>query len=291
LSVGDYIPKNISYKGQIYNTTLISYYDKSTGFYLNPGTETFSCSMPFDWNASRIKSAPSFLVHEEVRIPKSMPGIGDTNSFSGTLNGQPLPSRLLLIDPYSYANAVVVHYLLGKNDVVKYSEQMAGQTAMQFTLVPGSAAENQNQTSGVWRAERSSVLVQWSPPQLSSGTGTTVNLEFIDTVGTGQKIAGDIHYDLTVYDKYGNIVVSKPGLLARNGADTQTLSFPADSTYRIEAKITSINLANFPPDTRPDTARGIVVVPEFPSGSIVAAIGIIAILVLAQRTMGRARSK
>jgi hypothetical protein len=286
LSVGDYIPTNVTYKGQTYNTTLISYYDKAAGFNLNPTTQTFSWTMPFDWNASRIKAAPSFLVHEEVRMPKSLPGFGDTNSFAATLNGQALPSRLLLVDPYSYPNAVVVHYLLGKNDVVKYADQVTDKTTMQFTLSPAAAKiATQNETSGVWTGERSNVLVQWSPAQLSSGTGTTVHLEFIDTQGTGQRIAGDVHYDLYVLDQNDKVVLTKTGLVAKNGTDTQTLSFPADSKYTIQAKISSINLPNSPPDIRPDIATGVVVVPEFPAGPLLAITGVLVAVLLAQRLM------
>ena len=293
LSVGDFTPKDINYKGQTYNTTLISYYDKASGFDLNSGTQTFSWSMPFDWNASRISAAPSFLVHEEVRIPKSMPGFGDASSFSATLNGQTLPPRLLLIDPYSYSDAVVIHYLLGKNDVVKYADQITDKTAMHFSLSPGNAsaaAANQNETTGVWQGERTNVLVGWSPVQLSSATNSTVNLTFIDSQGTGKKIAGDVQYTLNVIDMNGTVVLTRPGLVAKNGNDIQYISFPNDGKYAIQARITSINLPNFPPDIRPDIATGIVVVPEFPAGSLLAAAGIIAALVLAQRVFRMRKS-
>src|SRR5262249_39421254 len=147
----------VSVNGQSYNTTLVSYYDKASGFRLDPSGQTFSWNMPFDWNASRIKAAPTFLVHEELRMPKSMPGFGSTNSFTATVNGQTLPSKLLLVDPYSYPNAVVVHYLLGKTDVANIADKLTGQKEMNFTLAPATA-ENQNETSGVWRAERSTVM-------------------------------------------------------------------------------------------------------------------------------------
>jgi hypothetical protein len=44
--------------------------------------------MPFDWNTSRIEDTNIF-VHEEVKIPKSLAGIGDTTSFTATVNGNP----------------------------------------------------------------------------------------------------------------------------------------------------------------------------------------------------------
>ncbi|MEO9319648.1 MAG: hypothetical protein ABI361_03145 [Nitrososphaera sp.] len=284
LSVGDVTNRNISQSGQQYNATLISYYDKANGFSLNPSAKTFTWSMPFNWNATRIKNAPSFLVHEEVRIPKSLKDIGDTNSFNATVNGQPLQGRQLIVDPFTYSNAVVVHYLLAKNDVLNMATSgVKNNTSMNFALSPASAPVAENQTSGEWRAERSNVIVTWTPSQLASGKDSTLHLQFIDTQGTGQQISGNVHYDLTVKDMDGNVVISKPGLVAKGGQDTQTLNFPADKTYRTEAKITSIDYQNLPSDIRVDYARGVVVVPEFPAGSLIAIAGIVAAAIAVQR--------
>ena len=290
LSVGDVSSKDTTVAGQTYNSTLISYYDKASGFNLDTSKQTFTWSMPFDWNATRIKNAPTFLVHEEVRIPKDLKGIGDTNAFDASVNGEKLQGRQLVIDPFTYSNAVVVHYLLAKGDVLSLANAgVNNKTQMNFALSP-AAAVSENQTSGEWRAERSAVMVNWSPAQLSSGAESTVNLQFIDTQGTGQKISGDVHYDLTIKDMNGNVVLSKPNLVAKGGADTQSLKFPADNTYRIEAKINSINYVNQPADIRPDYARGIVVVPEFPVGSVIAIGGILAAIIVLQRVYARMRT-
>jgi hypothetical protein len=287
LSVGDVSTKNISEAGQTYNSTLISYYDKASSFDLNPGTKTFSWQMPFDWNATRIKNAPSFLVHEEVRIPRDLKGIGDTNSFNASVNGHQLQPYQLFVDPLSYPNVVAVHYLLGKGTILQLAnETLNNQKQMQFSLSP-AAAVVENVTSGVWRAERTTILVNWSTNPFVAGKDTTVNLQFIDSQGTGQKIDGNIHYDLNVLDANGNVVVSRPGLLAKNGQDSQTVNFPTNAKYMVEAKITSIDYTSQPADTRPDTARGIVVVPEFPATTIIAMVGIGAAVILGQRWLTR----
>ena len=95
-----------------YNTTLISYYDKITITTLISILikKLFSWSMPFNWNLTRIQQQPIF-VHEEMRLPKSWKGIGDSTRFNATVNGQPLSGRSLAIDPFSFPNAMVVHYL------------------------------------------------------------------------------------------------------------------------------------------------------------------------------------
>ena len=69
--------------------------------------------MPFDYNITRIKQQPIF-VHEEMRLPKSWKGFGDLTQFNATVNGQPLSGRSLAIDPFSFPDAMVVHYLVTK---------------------------------------------------------------------------------------------------------------------------------------------------------------------------------
>jgi hypothetical protein len=80
--------------------------------------------MPFDWNLSRIKKQNIF-VHEELRLPKSWKsfvGSGFAGSFNATVNGVPVTGRSLAIDPFSYPNAIVLHYLINKNDLINIAE-------------------------------------------------------------------------------------------------------------------------------------------------------------------------
>ena len=79
--------------------------------------------MPFDYNITRIKQQPIF-VHEEMRLPKSWKGFGDLTQFNATVNGQPLSGRSLAIDPFSFPDAMVVHYLVHKNDIIKLAEEI-----------------------------------------------------------------------------------------------------------------------------------------------------------------------
>ena len=290
LSVGDVSTKDISSNNQTFNSTLISYYDRANDFNFDSNKHTFTWSMPFDWNTTRIKNAPSFLVHEEVRIPKDLKGVGDTNSFNAQVNGQTVQQQQLIIDPFTYNSTVVVHYLLSNNTVLAMANSIQNKTAMNFELTPAQPVQ-ENQTSGEWRGERSTVMVTYSPSQLSSGKQTTVNMQFIDIQGTGQKIAGDVHYDLTVKDMNGSIVLSKPGRVAKGGQDSQTLTFPSNSTYRVEAKITSIQSPNLPTDIRTDYARGIISVPEFPAGVLLATASILAVLIIGQSLMQKNKTK
>jgi tetratricopeptide (TPR) repeat protein len=122
LSVGSVYDKNEKYHNHNYNTTLISYYNQIHNLNFNPSTPMFTCSMPFDYNMTRIKQQPIF-VHEDMRLPKSWKGFGDLTQFNARVNGQRLSvGRSLAIDPFSFPNDTIVHYLLKKNDIIRIAE-------------------------------------------------------------------------------------------------------------------------------------------------------------------------
>jgi hypothetical protein len=127
---------------------MISYYDKLNNVNFLPSNKLFTWSMPFDYNISRIKQQPIF-VHEEMTLPKSWKGFGDSTRFNVTVNGQPLSGRSLAIDPFSFPDTMVVHYLVDKNYIIKLAEKVdsnsctnlsnVGVSLMKFTLSPLSA--------------------------------------------------------------------------------------------------------------------------------------------------------
>ena len=55
LSVGDVSNQDVTYQNNPYNTTLISYYDKTSDFKFDESTKQFSWKMPFDWDVNRFK--------------------------------------------------------------------------------------------------------------------------------------------------------------------------------------------------------------------------------------------
>jgi hypothetical protein len=158
LSVGDVYRNNIAdpINNQKYNTTLISYYDKINNFKFNPNTKNITWQMPFDWNLSRIKKQNIF-VHEELRLPKSWKsfvGSGFAGSFNATVNGVPVTGRSLAIDPFSYPNAIVLHYLINKNDLIniaeirqKQLEHPEQQQQLQQRNISGTTAMNRSSSS------------------------------------------------------------------------------------------------------------------------------------------------
>jgi hypothetical protein len=287
LSVGDVFSQSIDYQGQSYNTTIISYYDRVRNFSFDGSNQQFTWSMPFDWNVSRIQDTNIF-VHEEVKIPKSVEGIGDATSFAATVNGNPISGRMLAVDPYSSQQELTLHYLINKNDILNMASQITeGKPDMIFTLAPSTGQDAQTTGEILTDTGNLNVVLEWAPDQLNADTESTLNLSFYDGF-SGQRIADDINYNLRVLDNNGTQVYSQTGLVAEGGTGTQTIDFPANENYSMEVEVTGIARDGQPLDqTRNGIARGTVVVPEFSSGSLATAAAVTgiggAIIILLRR--------
>jgi hypothetical protein len=285
LSVGDVYNNKWEYQNHNYNTTLISYYDKiNGGLNFNPANKIFSWSMPFNWNLTRIKQQPIF-VHEEMRLPKSWKGLGDNTQFKALVNGQPLSGRSLAIDPFSFPNAMVVHYLINKNDVLRLAQQVnaaannnnnAGGAKtnttglMKFSLSSLNTATNQIATSSdlVTNTGGIHAAVSWSPNPLKPKTQSTVKIGFYDPVTSNPLSTNNIKYDMTILDKNAHPLITRQNLVAKNAADTQIVTFPSNAIYQIQLQIKGLQKTGQTTDlTRNGIARGYVVVPEFPSST------------------------
>lgn len=138
LSIGDVHTTNLTYGNKVYNSTLISYYDKVQNFTFEPENLKVRWEMPFNWNVSRIK-ANNIFVHEEIWFPKPSPFANQ--SFSGEVNDIPLPAKMLMIDATN-SSKDVVHFMIPKDGIISLAENVnrnGSDTSglMKFELKPG----------------------------------------------------------------------------------------------------------------------------------------------------------
>jgi hypothetical protein len=285
LSVGDVFTENVDFQGQTYKVEIISYYDRVRDFSFDSRDQQIIWSMPFDWNISRIEGTDIF-VHEEVRIPKSLPGIGDTSSVAATVNGEPISGRMLTVDPFSSDEELTIHYLINKNDIVNIGAEVSQDTSeMTFTLNPSTGESEQTTSEMLTDTGNIYVALEWAPNPLNANTESTVSLTFSDGF-SAEIIEEKVNFDLHVLDNNGTRVYSMTDLVAENGTSTQTIDFPSNESYRIEVEVTGISTVGQNVDqTRNGIARGTVVVPEFASSAFaaLAVIGIITATIITHR--------
>lgn len=261
LSVGDVYRDDLSDDGKKYNVTVISYYDRIQDFKYNPDESNMSWIMPFNWDLERIQKNNIF-VHEEIKLPKTFTKFSEANSFKALVNGNPLIGRSIALDPFTEEKNFIVHLLLNKADIIKIAQKLnnTNDKIMTFNLSP--AQQKLVETTSEVVSDRGGILVQFTwMDKIVSNQDTNLQLRFSDALST-EEINGDIKYDIIVYDKSGNKIVTKLDLIAQNATDSQVIKFPSKGIYQMELNIKGITYpdSTSPDETRNGIARGTVVV-------------------------------
>jgi hypothetical protein len=261
LSVGDVSRDDLIDEGKKYNVTVISYYDRIQDFKYNPDEGNMSWIMPFNWDLERIQKNNIF-VHEEIKLPKTFTKFSEANSFKALVNGNPLIGRSIALDPFTEEKNFIVHLLLNKADIIKIAQKLnnTNDKIMTFNLSP--AEQKLVETTSEVVSDRGGILVQFTwMDKIISNQDTNLQLRFSDALST-KEVNGDIKYDIIVYDKSGNKIVTKLDLIAQNATDSQVIKFPSKGIYQMELNIKGITYpdSTTPDETRNGIARGTVVV-------------------------------
>jgi hypothetical protein len=258
--VGDVSIQNVAYQNNQYNTTLISYYDKTSDFNFDQSTKQFSWKMPFNWDVNRFKDRPIFI-HEELRVPKSLTAFSDTPTYAASAEGYGLTGRRIIVDPYTIGDDMIVHLFLNKADLVNMANTVpSGATSIDFKVAPEKPNVQSSASLltdfGGWH-----IKLGWNPSTLSANSQNKLNIGFYDSF-TENQINGDVHYDIQLLDKDQSVLWSKNDAVAKNGMDAQTISLPGNGIYGITVKVNSIVSNGIPDTTRIGMGRGNVVIPS-----------------------------
>lgn len=144
LSIGAIHSENVDYQGKPYNITITSYADYIEDFAFNAKKRTFSWNMPFDLrNISSNLNDKDIVVHEDIRVPRSLPGFNNyTSSFTATVNGVPVKGGTVVVDPYYPETFIIFHFLLTRSDlaiaIISENIQATNSTSLNFKVSPPS---------------------------------------------------------------------------------------------------------------------------------------------------------
>ena len=300
LSVGDVSNQDITYQNNPYNTTLISYYDKTSDFKFDEATKQFSWNMPFDWDVNRFKDRPIFI-HEELRVPKSLHAFADTPTYAASAEDFGLTGRRIIVDPYTIGDYMIVHLFLNKFDLVNMAKNVPhGTNTIEFKVAPEKPNVQSSASLltdfGGWH-----IKLGWDPTSLTANSQNNLKIGFYDSF-TEQQVTGDVDYDIQILDKDGSVLWSKTDAIASQGTGTQAVSLPGNGIYGITVKVKSIFNNGFQDTSRVGMGRGNIVIPsivsetdslqqtnntvipEFgPVASIVLAIAVLSVVVFAAK--------
>ena len=225
-----------------------TYYDDVDNFQYQSSDDSISFDMPFDWSPDYIDLVQ--VVHEEVRVPKSFSPYAEGVQFKGYVDGIEVDNRVLLLDPYSYEDQNIIHFLVSGTELQRINNELGSshhdKQTIEFNLVP------QNEVV------KNSIEFYLVDKDTLAQVGTTVRASWDSTYGANDEIPLDITFfdeneNLLKDIRYGFFLIdqdteevifsnvgddqSNPGILASEGIDVQRITLPSQKTYRIDIAV------------------------------------------------------
>jgi len=247
LSVGDIFDTKITSQGKPYDVEIISYYDQISEFNFDDATKSVTFDMPFNWDVSRLEKQNVF-VHEEIHFPTSFKAFSDAPTYTATVNGYPVVGRMLIADPYSLENTLILHYLINKEDILNIAKTISSDSkTMEFNLTPNSAKSNLKDSFELDFESGAKAQINYDS-NLVSGKSTPFEITFFDDKG---KLLKWTRYGYRIEDSSGNSIYESsnsdpysPGISITEGIDKPEFSFSSPGKYKMTLAIFSSGLDN-----------------------------------------------
>jgi hypothetical protein len=247
LSVGDIFDQTVSAGGKSYDLTVTSYYDKINNFNYDDIKKTVSFSMPFNWDASRLETQTIF-VHEEIHFPTSFKEFSQAVTYKATVNEFPITGKMLIADPYSMDDTLILHFLLSKENILDIAKTIESDTkTMEFSLSPDTGIMTEKNSFDIKFDSGAFAKVQYDS-KLVSGEEIPFEITIFDK---DNKLLKWVTYGYRIEDSLGakiyeskNTDPNRPGILLTEGIDKQEFDFKSAGKYKMTLAIFSHGLDN-----------------------------------------------
>ncbi|MCH6586362.1 MAG: peptidase [Thaumarchaeota archaeon] len=221
-----------------------TYYDDIDNFKFDQSDNSISFDMPFDWSPDYVDLVQ--VVHEEVRVPKTFTPYAEGKQFKGYVNGIEIDQRALLIDPYSYEDTNIIHFLITNHELHEINEALGPDNydnkKMDLKLVPlGEVSKSSTEFYLVdttnYEQVPTTVNISWDG---SYGAGDNVPFEII-FFDENRDLIKDIRYAISFIDendqeleRFSGDDPQNLGIVATEGIDVQKIRIPSQGQYRID---------------------------------------------------------
>ncbi|MDP3780662.1 MAG: peptidase, partial [Nitrosopumilaceae archaeon] len=157
--------------------TVKTYYDDVENFKFDSKDSSISFDMPFDWNPNYVKQVQ--VVHEEIHVPKSFTSYAEGKQFNGLVDGIEVDKRVLLIDPYSYEDTNVIHFLVSGAELQRINSELG-------------MSHNTDKTISFKLLPQSTISKNSFEIKFDSGASATISWD--SSFGAGDKIPFEISF-------------------------------------------------------------------------------------------------
>ncbi len=276
VSVADDNEFSVVAAGKEYPITVRTYYDKITKLEVEEDVLRFE--MPFNWEENYINLVP--MVHEEAIIPKDMP-IASTGQFIGYVNDVKLDEKRVVVDPYTYTDRLIVHFVLDTNTLQEIRKQMVtdgNMNVMRFRL------EKVESTGGEFESvvlttdnNNAKIIAQWPKQGIFPQQESEIRLSFFTP---SNAIIRDVYYTIRFLDEDGNIILEQDRY-APEGIDVIKHTFDREGIVTMQVNIKGTGpMQKLNTNIAGNTETSISVVPEFPIAILVISIAMVSAIVM-----------
>ncbi len=218
-----------------------SYYDKINSFKYTEENQTqkFTFDMPFNWNQTFVNQIP--FLHLELFVPKSTL-FAKTNAYIGTLNGNILSTKSILIDDYSSDYYRIIHMVVNSDKLdqiirqsfISQNQRMVSDQAL-FSLSTSKEIRFPLEIGSL--KNKYLFQISWNPEKIYSGEQTTFIINIQDPK------SGDLlrhtYFDFSILNSGTEIY--KEHILTDFGALTKDIVFPFSQDNQFSILIDKIN--------------------------------------------------
>ena len=212
-----------------------TYYELIDNFTFEEKQNSISFDMPFDWNPLVINHTK--FVHQEIRVPKFVEAYAENTSFQGIVDGVELSERTVILDPYSYSDYNVLHFIVSNSDLKLINNKLGlehyNKENIEFTLTPRGSTDVPSIIVNIDTGAKIGVsIIENSINEIDS-----MKFTFFDDNG---KLLKNVRYGYEVLSNEDVIFTNtgndstRIGILAVDGIDIQNINFPSNGNYQIK---------------------------------------------------------
>ena len=242
LSVGDIFDTKITSQEKNYDISITSYYDTIDNFEFDESTKTISFEMPFNWDVSRLEKQNVF-VHQEVHFPNTFKEFVDATTYNASVNGFPVTGRMIIADPYSIENTLILHYLINKENILDIAKIVTPETkTMDFKLSPKSKQLDDSNSFEISFESGAKARIQYNS-NIDLENSNLFDITFFDN---NEKLLKFTRYGYRIEDSNSNVIFESkntdpnaPGILITEGIDKPEFDFKSPGKYKLTLAIFS----------------------------------------------------
>jgi len=222
--------------------TVKSFQDPITNFQFSESTKTISFDVPFHWeHAEHVQ-----LVRNSLEIPKSFAPFQNINAFKGTVNGIPIFSKDLYLDPYSSKDTNELHFLVTGEELKMLAKKIGSDSHTMFVVITPDTSITIKSTD-VKFPNGYKATVSYDP-RYGASKDVSFTTAFFDSSGALTK---DIRYAYSIKDSKGNEFIvntgsgSLLGIQVPSGVDSRLITIPSQGSYTLQMYLIGRGLIDF----------------------------------------------